>query len=110
MHHYMNFPIRTIEDINEFTEATASFQGSLVEESYALRDDTGELYTVNRESFIQKLHQVQQDPETPAQEAWAEISFSGGVPRTMGCDLDRLTEQREAPAGQEAQLAEALPF
>ena len=122
MHHYVNIPIRTIEDVEEFAQATASFQGNLAQESYSLRDDSGELHTVNREGFIQRIHQIQQDPNAPEQEAWAEVCFSGGVAREMHCDLDRLTEQGETPSGEEmpsgqktprgkeAQPMEELPF
>ena len=122
MNHHTHFPIRIPEDISEFTETTASFQGSLIEETYWFRDEGGYMSPVNRESFIQKLHQVQQDPEAPPQEARAEVRFSGGVPCEMHCDLVTPMERREAPTGeeaqsgregrssQEAQLVEELPF
>ena len=118
MRHYINRPIREPEDVDKFVQQMEEYRSSLNHESYSLRKENGTVFEVSREDFIQKLREVQQDQDAPVQEAWAEITFSGGMPREMGCDLDALMEfskedqetRETAPAGAyEDDLAD-LPF
>ena len=101
MRHYINRPIREPEDVDKFVQQIEEYRSSLNHESYSLRKENGTVFEVSREDFIQKLREVQQDQDAPVQGAWAEITFSGGVPREMGCDLDRLTEFSEEDRGSE---------